>query len=154
MDEKDRKIINILLNEASTTNAQVGEAIGLSGPGVHERFKRLRGNGIILGSRMMIDPQVVSASLLSFILLKAKALEKADQVKQLACIPEIEEIHSTAGLFSIMLKVRTKTPADMKQLYEKIYAIPGIEDRSRLSSSSHSWKDQPTYQATEAMWVA
>ena len=53
-----------------------------------------------------------------------------------------------------MLKVRTKTPADMEQLYEKIYAILGIEDRSRLSSSIHFWKDQPTYQATEAMWVA
>ena len=101
MDDKYRKIINILQNDASTTNAQVGEAVGLSGPSVHERFKRLRGNGIIIGSRMMIDPQVVGASLLSFILLKAKGLEKADQVKQLACIPEVEEIHSTARLFSI-----------------------------------------------------
>ncbi|GFE51848.1 AsnC family transcriptional regulator [Roseobacter cerasinus] len=144
MDEKDRKIINILQKDADITNAALGEQVGLSGPGVHERIKRLKAAGIILGNRLMIDPEKVGRSLLSFVLLKTNGSQKQQQVAQLVKVPEIEEIHSTAGQFSILLKVRTEGPAQMEELYERLYEIPGI-DTSETVIVFKSFLDRGTY---------
>ena len=144
MDKKDRKIINVLQKGADITNAALGEQVGLSGPAVHERIKRLKAAGIILGNRLIVDPEKVGRSLLSFVLLKTNGSQKQKQVVQLQKIPEIEEIHSTAGQFSIMLKVRTENPAQMEELYERIYAIPGI-DTSETIIVFKSFLERATY---------
>jgi len=127
LNEKDRKIIKILQNNASETNAAVGKMVGISGPAVHERLKRLKASGVIVGSRLIVDPEQISPSFLSFVLLKTTGPGKSKQVEQLEKIVEIEEIHSIAGQFSILVKVRTRTPADMENVFERMYEIDGIE---------------------------
>ncbi|MEO9825902.1 MAG: Lrp/AsnC family transcriptional regulator [Paracoccaceae bacterium] len=144
MDEKDRMIIKMLQEDGDVTNAVLGNTVGLSGPAVHERLKRLKAGGIIMGNRLIVNPEAIGRSLLSFVLLKTNGSQKRSQVVQLEQIPEIEEIHSTAGQFSILLKVRTKSPADMEELYERIYEIPGIS-ASETIIVFKSFLERPTY---------
>lgn len=77
-------------------------------------------------------------------MLKTNGSQRRQQVAQLAKVPEIEEIHSTAGQFSILLKVRTAGPAQMEELYERLYEIPGI-DTSETIIVFKSFLDRETY---------
>lgn len=144
IDDKDRRIIKILQDDGGATNAHVGEQVGISGPAVHERLKRLKASGVVIGNRLIVNPERVGRSMLSYVLLKTKGGGKIKQIEQLSAIPEIEEAHSTAGQFSILLKVRTENPSDMEDLYEQIYAIEGIEGSESIIVFK-SFLERPTY---------
>jgi len=144
IDEKDRKIINILQRNAGATNAQIGTEVGISGPAVHERIKRLRADSVILGSHILVDPVKIGRDFLSFVLIKSRGPGKSEQVDKLGLIPEIEEIHSIAGPYSILIKVRTESPPQMEQIYERIYGIPGIEGSESIIAFK-TYIDRPTH---------
>lgn len=127
LDDTDIAILRILLNDAGATNAAIGKVVGLSAPATFERIKRMKQHGVILGARTEIDPTQLDRNFLSFVFLKTRGVSKAEQVASLEAIPEIEEIHSTAGQFSIFLKIRTRNAAEMEELFERIYKVSGIE---------------------------
>ena len=42
LDDRDRKLLGLLSEDASLSYAELGERISLSAPAVHERVKRLK----------------------------------------------------------------------------------------------------------------
>lgn len=133
-DPLDLKILKLLQRDSAMTNAAMGEEIGLSSAAVFERVKRLKKQGVITSMRAEICPNLIGRSFLSFVFLKTKGAGKRRQVEQLSEIDEIEEIYSTAGQFSLFLKVRCAEPRDMEAIYERIYAISGIESSETIIS--------------------
>ena len=134
LDQIDLKIIRLLQMDAVMTNASIAEAVGLSSAAVFERVKRLKKNNIIVNMRAIIDPNLVGQSFLSFVFLKTRGVGKREQIEELSKILEIEEIYSTAGQFSLFLKIRCSKPRDMEAIYERIYEIPGIESSETMTS--------------------
>lgn len=127
LDKTDLAILRALSDDATTTNVEIGKQVNLSGPATFERIKRLKKEGVIVGTRLEIDANAIGRPFLAFVFLKTRGSGKREQVKHLTEIREIEEIHSTAGQFSILLKVRTKEAREMESIFEKIYAVDGVE---------------------------
>ena len=144
LDATDLAILRILSEDAAATNVAIGNRVNLSGPATFERIKRLKKEGVILGAHTMIDPDAINRPFLAFVFLKAVGGMKKQQVSELSKIREIEEIHSTAGQFSILLKVRTKAASDMEEIFEKIYAIEGVES-SETIITFHTFISRPVH---------
>lgn len=134
LDQIDLKIVRLLQIDAAMTNASIAGEIGLSSAAVFERVKRLKKSGVIINMRAVVNPNLVGQAFLSFVFLKTKGAGKRKQVEELSKIEEIEEIYSTAGQFSIFLKIRCSEPRDMEQIYERIYEISGIESSETITS--------------------
>ncbi|MGP1395083.1 MAG: Lrp/AsnC family transcriptional regulator [Inquilinaceae bacterium] len=132
LDRTDRTILRLLSEDATVSNARIGEIVSLSAPAIHERLKRLKGEGVIRSITANIDAAKVGRAVLSFILLKTKGISKKNQVNKLSDINEIEAIYSIAGEFSLLLKVRTEDTAAMEEIYEQIYAIEGVESSQTI----------------------
>ena len=47
LDAMDRKLLGVLVEDATISYADLGERVGLSPPAAHERVKRLRRSGVI-----------------------------------------------------------------------------------------------------------
>src|ERR1700741_3744252 len=50
LDGFDRKILAALTGDAGLTYAEIGQAVGLSAPAVHERVRRLKESGVLAGT--------------------------------------------------------------------------------------------------------
>ena len=59
LDRLDRRILTLLQQDASVTNLQLAEQIGLSAPACHKRVRRLREAGYIAGQVVLLDPERV-----------------------------------------------------------------------------------------------
>ncbi|MFC0266488.1 Lrp/AsnC family transcriptional regulator [Kushneria aurantia] len=127
LDKIDLAILRALSEDSTATNIEIGKQVNLSGPAAFERIKRLKKEGVILGTRVDIDADAIGLPFLAFVFLKTRGSGKRKQVNSLEKIREIEEIHSTAGQFSILLKVRTKAAKDMEDIFEEIYSVDGVE---------------------------
>lgn len=57
LDRTDRQIIAALDADGRASLAEIGKGVGLSGPAVGERLRRLREDGVIEGFGVRVDPR-------------------------------------------------------------------------------------------------
>ncbi|MEP5762610.1 MAG: Lrp/AsnC family transcriptional regulator [Litoreibacter sp.] len=122
----DRRILEVVTNDASISSVELGKLVGLSSTAANDRLRRLKADGTILKTVAVIDPMKFSMDFLSFVRLKVVGTDKQSIVDRLEKISAIEEVHSIAGQFSLMLKVRTTNADAMEGIFEQIYDIPEI----------------------------
>ena len=59
LDEKDNKIVNLLIRNARMSYSDIGEAVGMTRVAVKNRVRALEEKGLITGYHAQIDPHVL-----------------------------------------------------------------------------------------------
>ncbi|MER8437647.1 Lrp/AsnC family transcriptional regulator [Mesorhizobium sp. M1312] len=126
IDPIDRKILGVLVDDATISYAELGERVGLSPPAAHERVKRLRRSGAIRNTAIIIDPKAVRKPLLAFVHIDTKGWGKTPELMAISEHPEVEEIHSVAGDTCMLIKVRTEDTRALEGLLSRLYETPGV----------------------------
>lgn len=134
LDEFDRKIVAILMEDGRITVTDLAQRVGLSKTPCQVRLRKLIDSGVILGFRAVVDPARLGLDHVAFTEIKLsdtreQALEAFNAgVRR---IPEIEECHMIASSFDYLLKVRT---ADIRRyrivLGERITSLPHVASTS------------------------
>ena len=126
LDRLDRKILSCLAEDAARSYAAVGAEVGLSPPAVHERVKRLKRDGVILGVAARLDGKRIGCPLLSFIHVDTAGWGVTGPILALKELADVEEIHTVTGDTCLILKVRTRDTQALEDLLEQIYRIEGV----------------------------
>ena len=107
MDPIDRKIISLLQADNRLSNAETGQAVGLSVSAANERVRRLNSSGVIRGNHAVLDPDRVGLPLCAFVFVDlAPHPDEAGFRADIAARPEVQEIHQVAGAHCYLLKIR------------------------------------------------
>ena len=126
LDSRDRELLEILSRDSTLSYVDLGKAINLSAPAVHERVKRLRATRVIKGTTASLDGIKLGRPFLAFVHVNTASYSVAQQYLTLKEFNEIEEIHSTTGDSAVLLKVRTKDTQSFERLLAKLHAIDEI----------------------------
>jgi Lrp/AsnC family leucine-responsive transcriptional regulator len=127
LDELDRKLLALLAADATRSYAEMGKLLNLSPPALHERVKRMKSEGVIIGTVAKVHGAKVGRPLLAFIHVNTSSFESVSALKKLSALPEVEEIHTITGESSLLLKARTRDTHGLEELLSAIHGIPGIE---------------------------
>lgn len=73
LDQIDRQIISVLDADGRATLAEIGAQVGLSGPAVGERIRRLREDGVIEGFTLRLDPAALGYTLEAIVRIKPRS---------------------------------------------------------------------------------
>lgn len=73
LDRIDRQIIAQLNEDGRASFAEIGACVGLSGPAVGERIRRLRDAGVIEGFTLCIDPAALGYTLEAIVRIKPRS---------------------------------------------------------------------------------
>jgi Lrp/AsnC family transcriptional regulator, leucine-responsive regulatory protein len=151
IDTIDRKLLGVLVEDATVSYAELGERAGLSAPAAHERVKRLRRSGAIRRTAALLDPKAIRKPLLAFVHVDTRGWGKTPELLAISQYPEVEEIHSVAGDTCMLLKVRTEDTRALEGLLAHIYDIPGVvTTRSYVVLSTYL--ERPVQPATTCEW--
>jgi Lrp/AsnC family leucine-responsive transcriptional regulator len=132
-DDVDRRILSSLVVDSRKSYAQVGQEVGLSTAAVHERVKKLIERGVIERFSLRIRPEAVGLHLTAFVFLRHDGgVHCRDLAPTLARIPEVCELHSVAGEYDFLLKIRT---TQARGLEDVLFAIKSIEGVQRTLST-------------------
>jgi Lrp/AsnC family leucine-responsive transcriptional regulator len=127
IDETDARILELLQRDGRESYADVGQAVGMSGPSAHERVKKLESRGIIRGYSAIVDPTMVGYGVLAFIFIKqVPGTIATDLTGDFVEIDEIEECHHLAGEADYLLKVRTSDTRHLERVLHQIQQVPNV----------------------------
>ncbi len=140
IDSLDRKILNIVINNARTPSKDVAAVCGVSRAAIHQRLKSLADDGVILGSTYVVNPKLLGFRTCTFIGVN---LERGSQyrtvVPELEKIPEVVECHFTTGPYTMLIKLFARDNEHLMQLLnDRIQNIPGVTGTETLISLDHS----------------
>ena len=127
LDETDKKILMILQKNSRTPLREISKVVGLAESTIYERIKKLKENGVIKKFTVILDPEALGFTMLSFILIKAKAGKYAHVAKELIKYPEIVEIYETTGDYDMIVKIRTRGSEELNEFLDRIGEIDGVE---------------------------
>lgn len=125
VDDVDRKLLNLLQEDAAQAYAALGKAVGLSAGAAHERVRKLRESGVIRRTTVEVDPAAVGSGVLAFVMVDSSAW-MGDSGERFAAIPELQEAHVIAGSASVLVKVRTGTTEQLQDVLRRLYEIEGV----------------------------
>lgn len=128
LDTVDFKILSLLQQDARLSNAELARQLGMAPSAVLERVRKLEQNEVISSFHTRINPDALQLSLLAFVFVKSgDGPGNISVAKQLARIPEVQELHHVAGEDCYLAKVRARNPqALIKLMREKFGKIPGL----------------------------
>jgi Lrp/AsnC family transcriptional regulator, leucine-responsive regulatory protein len=125
-DKTDRTLIVALQKNAQLRLEDLAKLVHMVPSSVHERLRRLTGEGVIRGWTITIDADAFGLNVLAYIGVRAsKPCSKL--MPAMESIAAIEECHSVAGENGLLLKVRVESTAALLELVERLRQIPGVE---------------------------
>ncbi|MBA3665536.1 MAG: Lrp/AsnC ligand binding domain-containing protein [Bacteroidetes bacterium] len=134
IDSVDREILSLLFKDASMTYADIAKKILVSAGTVHGRIKKMKEDGIISGTTIIVDPKKLGYDITAFIgIILEKSSSYNDVIKVLKRFPEVIEAHFVTGLYSMLAKIVCKNTDQLREiLNEHIRPIEGIQRTETL----------------------
>ena len=140
LDEKDKRIIEILKEDSSLTIRQVAKKARIPITTTHHRIKKLKEEKFIKKFTIEVDLKKFEKSFAAIILVSCdyKLLRevKKDQhmlAKEISFLPEVEKVDVVTGETDIVVRVRVKDVEEFDYfLLKKFQKISGVDKTQSL----------------------
>ncbi len=140
LDEKDQKILALLIEEGDLTSKKISKQLRIPITTVHHRIKRLQEQGVIKNFTVAVDYPKLGFLVSAYILvevdydqLKKEKITQHELIVRLLKYPEIVTADIVTGETDIVIKVRMKTIAELDDFIVRILRnIQGIAKTKTL----------------------
>ncbi len=144
LDATDRKILKFLIKNARMPFLEIARECGISGAAIHQRIRKLDESGVILGSRLIVDPRTLGFDVCAYIGIRLQDPQMLNQtMEKLRNIPEIVECHFITGNYNLFVKLYCIDNEHlMHVLCDSIQGIPGISSTQTYVSLNEAFQRQ------------
>ena len=137
LDKRDVKILKLLQKNCKMTAREIAKNIGSPITTVYSKIKRMEQLGIIKQYKAILDSKQLDKGTTAFILVsfayrpggREKPLSQRDVARQIAVLPEVQEVHIITGGWDILIKVRADHVDTLgKLVMDKLRMVEGVEN--------------------------
>lgn len=130
IDDMDRQILRVLVEDGTLGAGAVGRAVGLSQPAAWRRIRRLTKAGVLAGRRVEIDLEQAGFGVTVFLGVKLATKGRVsleDFERAVTAIPEVQTVQHVLGLYDYRLRVVARDLSDFERvLRRRIMTLPGV----------------------------
>lgn len=134
MDGVDAAILDVLIENARVSIADLARRVGLSPPSVSERLKRLEEARVITGYSIAVDPAALGLPIAAWIRVRPLPGELTRVVTILQALPEIVECDRITGEDCFLAKAHLRSVEDLEALLDEV--IPYATTNTSIIQSS------------------
>lgn len=123
MDELDRKIVELLQDDATLSVREIGESVGLSATPCWRRIRNLEERGVLTKRVTLVDPAKINLGVSALVFIRTNEHNKVwlqKFVDGVSGIPEIIEAYRTSGEVDYVLKVLVPDLAAFDDFYKRL----------------------------------
>ena len=97
LDGIDRRIVRLLVDHARISVANIARRVGLSGPSVSERLRRLEESGTIAGYTVKVNPAALGLPLAAWLRIRPVPGQLAAVIEIVKAIPQVASCDRVTG---------------------------------------------------------
>jgi len=126
IDERDLRIIELLLENSKTPLSVIGAELEISDTAVRKRIEQLKEYGIIEGFTIKINPKNIGFNVHAFIGLDIKPEVYHEVIRNVRSIYEIKSLFTSTGDHMLMAEVWAETSAKLEEIMKRLKGIEGV----------------------------
>lgn len=146
LDKVDHSILKALQQDASLSQRELAERIGLSQNACWRRLQKLTEAGILQGSRAIINAASTGLHLTVFVMIRTRHHDDAWARRfraRVESIPEITEFHRIGGEWDYMAKLVTTSMSGYDQCYKALIEDMNLERVTGVFSMETIFEGRP-----------
>jgi len=123
LDVFDRKILSAIQMDATLSQRDLADKIGLSQNACWRRLQRLHSSGLIKGSNSAIDLPALGLDLTVFVMIRTRhhSKEWSEEFRaHVERLPEVIDFYRIGGDWDYLIKVVTKGMSGYDAFYQKL----------------------------------
>jgi Lrp/AsnC family transcriptional regulator, leucine-responsive regulatory protein len=135
LDHIDTQLLTALVGDARTSTSALAREVGLSGPSVHERLRKLEEAGVIQGYSARLNPAAIGRGTAAFIALNVgPGLSDKEHIeRELSNNAAVLEVHEVAGEDCYLLKLRVDSPESLSEVLSQLRHVhPNASTRTTV----------------------
>jgi DNA-binding Lrp family transcriptional regulator len=130
LDRTDVGILRLLQNNARLSVKEIAAAIGLAPSSTHERIRRLRDGGILLGTHVEVDPKALGVGLEALFMIELAKHKRGNVDKfmdDIVKVPEVRSAFLVTGRYDLVVHVVVSDTRHLKDLaLDQFTNRPGV----------------------------
>ena len=134
LDAVDARILKALAEDARISVADIARLVGLSGPSVSERIRRLEESGVIEGYTVRINVPEIGLPIAAWLRVRPLPGELARVADILRDLPEIVECDRVTGDDCFIAKAHVRSMEHLEKIIDRI--IPFAMTNTSIIQSS------------------
>jgi len=134
IDPVDRKLLDALIENSRTSNAELARLVGLSAPSVAERIKRLEEAGVIEGYSATVNPGALGLPIAAWLRIRPIPGKLHTVAQILRDLPEIVECDRITGEDCFIARAHVRSVGDLETLIDELISY-AMTNTSIIQSS-------------------
>ncbi|HIQ32678.1 MAG TPA: Lrp/AsnC family transcriptional regulator [Methanothermococcus okinawensis] len=128
MDEKDMKILEILMKDGRKSYTEIAKILETSETSVRKRIKRMEEEGIIKGYKAEIDPAKIGYNVVALTGFDTNPEDFLSVARKLCEFEEVKKVWTSTGDHMIMTEIWARDGKELSEiLFDKLGKIKGIK---------------------------
>ena len=141
LDELDRKILGLIVDDARKPFLEVARECNVSGAAIHQRIQKLINAGVIKGSEFIVDNNKIGYETCAYMGLYLQTPGQFPAViEALEKIPEVVECHYTTGQYDLFIKIYAKNNLHLLNIIHHKLQPLGLARTETLISFKEGFK--------------
>lgn len=129
MDDKDRKILHLLQDNARLPLKTLAGKVGMARSTVRDRIARLEAEGIISGYKAQVAWESEGhASVRAFLVIRLKRTPAREAVSRIAGLSNVRRCVSVSGDIDVIVEIEADTIAVLNEVRDDIALLPDVAD--------------------------
>ncbi len=127
MDKIDLGILDALKEDARTSFREIAKRLAVSPDTVGNRYERLRNEGVIIGSTVVVDPAKIGYTFIARFGINVKPAYSTQVLEQLIRFPSVIIASKLVGSYDLMAISVIKDLPHLWKLRDTILEMPYVE---------------------------
>ena len=132
MDEKDKKILELLIEDSRRTYGSIAEQVDLSESTVRKRVDKLQREGVIEKFTIKICREEERCIYAFITLIPRNESEIKELLRETQIIPQCEEVYFLAGQCGVLIKVNVPEITELDALVENFRGRSDVRSVERV----------------------
>lgn len=134
IDQIDRKLLDVVQDDARLSFREIGRRVGMSTPAVAERIRRLEAAGIIRGYAAQVDRAALGREIGAFVRLSVSDKDFRRVSGLCRSLDAVVECHHITGEDSFVIRVAVASIAELEDVISRFRKIGSAQSSVILSS--------------------
>lgn len=130
LDRIDIGILRLLQNNARLSVKEIAAEIGLAPSTTHERIRRMRESGVLLGTHVEVDPKALGVGLEALFMIQLSKHKRGAVdafMDDLVDVPEVRSAWLVSGRYDVVVHVVVRDTQHLKDLaLDRLTNRPGV----------------------------
>ncbi len=127
LDEVDKKILSILIENSRTSIREIARELRLSPATIHERIKKLLERNIIRAFTILLDHRLIGYDVTALILMSVDGKHIVEVEEWLSRQRGVVAVYDITGEFDVAVIVKTRNITELNEFVKNILQNPYVK---------------------------